>query len=193
MGSGDICEGFRMRILWLAALAAISLSSGYAQAAGTVPAKTRAVTIDAAAMTTTQRARGHCWTSSIASRRSDAYRCMVGNAIHDPCFTIDTKSVACPLNPSTNTGLRITLTKPLPPSNAENVHNAWTMQLAGGALCTIGTGTVIPDYPFYCTGKMVCAAPPATNRDAVFVSCGKPKSALKVKPGGHYLVTVMYE
>src|SRR3954471_7285830 len=45
-------------------------------------------------------ASGYCWTNSGADARSDAYRCFVGNFIHDPCFADQTSSakyVLCPL------------------------------------------------------------------------------------------------
>jgi hypothetical protein len=29
---------------------------------------------------------GYCWTSSNATDRTDAWRCMTGNYIYDPCF-----------------------------------------------------------------------------------------------------------
>ena len=158
------------------------------------PARTKIVTFKAAAMKSTKILRGNCWTSSIASRRSDAYRCMVGDNIHDPCFAIDAKSVACPIDVAANTGVRIALTDPLPKSNGENGRNAWIMQLAGGVTCGVGTGTVIPDYPFYCTGDMVCAAPASSaNTRAVFVRCGRSKDGMTVTGIGQYLVTVMYD
>jgi len=158
------------------------------------PARTKIVTFKAAAMKSTKTLRGNCWTSSIASRRSDAYRCMVGDSIHDPCFAINAKTVACPLDVAANTGIRIALTDPLPKSNGGNARNAWMMQLAGGATCNIGTGTVIPDYPFSCTGNMVCAAPSSSaNAHVVFVQCGRPKNGMTVTGTGHYLVTVMYD
>lgn len=183
-----------MRNLWLiAAVAASFLESTSAFAAGIAPARTKVVAFNPAAMKATSTVRGHCWTSSIASRRSDAYRCMVGNGIYDPCFSIDTKTVACPTNVAANSGVRVALTQPLPQANAGNVHNAWMMQLAGGATCNVGTGTTIPRYPFYCTGNLVCAAPARSQQAAMFVQCGRPKNGMSVTAAGHYLVTVLYE
>ena len=37
----------------------------------------------------TQTVRGHCWTGSLASPRRDAWRCLSGNFIYDPCFQLD--------------------------------------------------------------------------------------------------------
>jgi hypothetical protein len=44
---------------------------------------------------------GNCWTNSIAVNRSDAWRCMLGNRIYDPCFeaTGQTRQVICGANP----------------------------------------------------------------------------------------------
>jgi hypothetical protein len=93
-----------------------------------------------------------------------------------------------------NSGLRIALTKALPVPNTGKARNAFMMQLAGGITCNMGTGTVVADYPFYCTGNLVCAAPSSsTNQRAIFVSCGKPKNSVTVTGIGRYLVTVMYE
>jgi hypothetical protein len=162
--------------------------------AQTAAAKTTVVTFDPLTMKVAQQARGSCWTGSIASRRHDAYRCSVVNSIHDPCFKVDSKNVACPTNLAANSGLRIALTKPLPVPNSGNARNAFMMQLAGGITCNVGTGTVIPDYPFYCSGNLVCAAPSsAGSRRAVFVACGKPKNGIAVTGAGRYLVTVMYQ
>jgi hypothetical protein len=184
-----------MNKLWCCSIAAalLFLSGGYAGAAATMVAKTNVVFINPASVTVTRTVRGHCWTSSIASRRSDAYRCMAGNEIHDPCFATSGTGVVCPANPSANTGLRISLVKPLPVANRGNGRNPWMMQLAGGITCNIGTGTRIPDYPFYCTRNLVCAAPASTNLPAIFITCGRPKSSISVTATSRYLVTVMYE
>jgi hypothetical protein len=158
-------------------------------------AKTTTVAFSAAHMKVTGTASGTCWTGSIASLRSDAYRCMVGNSIHDPCFSLNAKSVACPTNVVANTGIRISLSKPLPRSNPNATPNAWMITLAGGATCNMGTGTIIPGYPFYCSGGIVCAAPMTSTPKpaAIFVECGHPKSGASVAGTGRYLVTMMYQ
>lgn len=174
-----------------AVLALFALSAAPAAAVPTVAAHTNAVIFNAKSMRVTVRESGYCWTNSIASQRSDAYRCMVGNAIHDPCFALGAGSVACPLDLAANSGLLISLTKPLPAA-ASNA-NAFQMQLASGARCGIGTGTTIPDYPFYCTGNLVCSAPPpGPPHDAVFVRCATAANG-KVGKAGSYLVTTLYE
>jgi hypothetical protein len=171
-----------MRNLWLAAAVAVLLPT------------TQTVTFKAATMNVTQTVNGSCWTTSIASRRKDAFRCMSGNSIHDPCFAINAKTVACPENPAENSGVRIALTKALPPANSGNTHNTWMMKLSGGAMCNVGTGTVIENYPFYCTGNIVCAAPASSaSGGTVYVRCGLPKNAVTVTATKRYLVTTLYQ
>lgn len=145
-------------------------------------------------MQATAHADGYCWVTSIASQRRDAYRCMVGNSIHDPCFERSQRQVACPADAEKNTGVVVTLTKPLPPPHGSPIDNAWQMRLASGALCNAGTGTTLPGYPFYCTGSLVCSAPPAGSqqRDAVFVRCAHASDGKTGVPGS-YLATTLYE
>jgi hypothetical protein len=174
-------------VLGLAAM----LFTAPALAVPTVVAHSTVVVFDAHAMQATARESGYCWTSSIASQRSDAYRCMVGNGIHDPCFTRSPGEVACPTDVAANRGIIITLTKPLPATSV--ARTVWQMQLVSGAQCNRGTGTVIPDFPFYCTGGLVCSSPPAGEPNgAVFVHCGTPSDG-KVSTVGSYLARVLYE
>lgn len=92
----------------------------------------------------TSSVSGYCWTNSIAAPyRTDAWRCMVGNSIQDPCFTAASGSVFCPENPANNAGLLIKLTKPLPaPESVTSTGNwAWRLELANGVFCEPFTGT----------------------------------------------------
>jgi len=60
---------------------------------------------------------GSCWTESIAVTRPGAWRCMIGNEIHDPCFQVRPLrgEVVCDADPSTKqAGFVLKLTKPLP-------------------------------------------------------------------------------
>jgi hypothetical protein len=90
---------------------------------------------------------GHCWTGSIAAPyRQDAFRCMVGNEIHDPCFATPQKDrVLCGMNPATGeAGFVLKLTKPLPAPEAPPTANekwAWLIELPDGAACFPFTGT----------------------------------------------------
>jgi hypothetical protein len=170
---------------------ALVASAAPAPAAPTAAAHTTAVVFNAKSMRITARQTGYCWTSSIASQRSDAYRCMVGNGIHDPCFMLSARSVACPTDVASNSGVAISLTKPLPEPNT--AANVWMMELTSGATCNIGTGTTVPGYPFYCSGSLVCSAPPPGKpQRAVFVRCAPVTNGKTGKPGT-YLVSTLYE
>lgn len=174
-------------VFFLAAL----LFAAPALAVPTIAAHTTVVVFNASSMHVTARQSGHCWTSSIASQRSDAYRCMVGNTIQDPCFALSQKEVACPTHIQANRGIVISLSGPLPEPNA--ARSVFQMQLQSGAQCNRGTGTVIPGYEFYCSGGLVCSSPPpGTPAGAVFVHCGTAANG-KVGTPGSYLVRVLYE
>lgn len=174
-------------VFFLAAL----LSAAPALAVPTIAAHTTVVVFSASSMHVTGKQSGRCWTASIASQRSDAYRCMVGNEIHDPCFTLSQHAVACPTDIQANRGIVISLAQPLPEPNP--AHSVWGMQLQSGAQCNRGTGTILPGYEFYCAGGLICSAPPpGTPQGAVFVHCGTPENG-KVGTTGSYLVRVLYE
>jgi hypothetical protein len=85
--------------------------------------------------------RGYCWTSSLSDGRSDAFRCFVGNYIHDPCFANTPRSataVVCPTAWPGSPVLRIKLTKPLPPNPARGdptQRPPWALRLANGRWC----------------------------------------------------------
>jgi hypothetical protein len=92
-------------------------------------------------------AAGSCWTSSLADPRSDAWRCLVGNYIHDPCFSNEinpTDYVLCPQYTPGDRLLRINLTKTLPRSSNTSGdptrYPPWAVQTTGGKWCTILTG-----------------------------------------------------
>jgi len=91
---------------------------------------------------------GFCWVGSIADPyRTDSWRCMEGNAIHDPCFRLsDRKAVVCGANPATGThGFKLNLTKPLPESDAHPAPTdhpwPWLVELTDGTTCMRFTGT----------------------------------------------------
>jgi hypothetical protein len=96
---------------------------------------------------------GNCWVNSIAQPfREDAFRCMVDNAIYDPCFQASTGSfVFCQMNPLAPEAFLINLTKPLPkadvPQNKQS-NWAWFVKLRDGTYCSPFTGT----RPFFGTG-----------------------------------------
>lgn len=156
-------------------------------------ARTQVITFNASMVRKPRRVEGYCWTSSIASERSDAYRCMVGNEIRDPCFVSGPSTVLCPQLHDPRTGIRIALNKPLPAARGEGRRTPWLMHLEGSSICSRATGTVIPGYPFDCTNGNVCSAPVIEGRNApVFVECGQPKTAVEVSSHGRYLATIIY-
>ncbi|MGA3115831.1 MAG: hypothetical protein ABSF90_15525 [Syntrophobacteraceae bacterium] len=92
---------------------------------------------------------GKCWTRSIAIPRPDAWRCMIGNEIVDPCFaSADKKYAVCNPNPARGEpGFRLKLTEPLPRSDVpaqsmtSEYKSGWLVELADGNICRPMTGT----------------------------------------------------
>jgi hypothetical protein len=89
---------------------------------------------------------GRCWTGSLAVARDNAWRCMVGNQIYDPCFAVGGNSaIVCGADPITNKpGFVVNLTEPLPapdvPAQAKENYTGWLVQLADGTVCNFATG-----------------------------------------------------
>lgn len=94
--------------------------------------------------------KGSCWTGSIAAPfRKDAWRCMAGNAISDPCFEMPgSRALICganPAKPDSSSAFILQLTKPLPAP--EPAHGpapsdwAWRVELSDGTICWPFTGT----------------------------------------------------
>lgn len=119
---------------------------------------------------------GSCWTGSIAVTRPGAWRCMIGNAIHDPCFQVPPHRgvVVCDANPATNqAGFVLKLTKPLPQEAppASESSEPWIMQLADGSVCEPFTGTmpmVAGDAArWYCFDPSAPMSGPARSRGLV--------------------------
>lgn len=103
--------------------------------------------------------KGNCWTESIALQRADAWRCMVGNFIFDPCFSATTHatSVICNAYPTHPVGMRVTLASPLPTHSATHITRAWSLVLGDGTYCAAFTGTIglyhgLPMY-YGCTNR----------------------------------------
>jgi hypothetical protein len=103
---------------------------------------------------------GSCWTNSIAAQRDGAWRCMAGNEIFDPCFTLG-PAVVCGVNPATDKqGFRLVLDKPLPstrPAASGEAGSGWLIQLADGTICNRATGArgMVDGQmtTYYCTSK----------------------------------------
>ncbi len=138
---------------------AIALSCAFAFAGLPASGSTMVVKYHPAGMRVTATLRrGNCWTQSISVSRADAYRCMVGNNIYDPCFTTGSRRVACPLDLVRNEGIIIALRAPLARNPSGN-DTAWAMLLADGVTCAVITGTEIAGFPFGCGGRSICSAP----------------------------------
>lgn len=94
----------------------------------------------------TARRSGSCFTASVVVSRPNAYRCLAGNALLDPCFATSRSStiLAC-FSAPWSTVTRLRLTKPLASSvanpNPTHVNMPWALQLSGGVRCVAGSGT----------------------------------------------------
>jgi len=100
----------------------------------------------------TSRGSGSCFARSAAlPGRPDAWRCSIGNAIHDPCFENvmgDSKVLACPDTPWDANVTLLTLISSLPTEGHKNepVTDSlpWALELANGQRCTLFTGATAP-------------------------------------------------
>ena len=90
---------------------------------------------------------GYCWEGSATTPRRDAWRCFVGNYIHDPCFSSARHPgiVVCPDVPWRNTGVKIGLTRPLPRVYRNRRSPSarlepWALELLDGRRCLFASG-----------------------------------------------------
>jgi hypothetical protein len=117
------------------------------------------------AQTLTETQEGNCWVGSIAATRPDAYRCMVGNEIHDPCFLLPGGTTAqCGMDPTLNRpGFLLKLTGPAPTPEPmtpdvtdEYAKSGWLIALSDGTVCSPATGAMGTaggmDMHYYCRG-----------------------------------------
>jgi hypothetical protein len=93
-------------------------------------------------------ATGYCWTGSLAVNDSQAWRCMAGNDIFDPCFAPvaepeGSPEVACMATPWGGV-VRLRLTKALPYALGDSGSGAanpdWAIELANHDRCVVSTG-----------------------------------------------------
>lgn len=177
-------------------LIALAMAAFVAQPLAAYPGPTKVVNYNASGLKG-KTVKGYCWTSSNASPRADAFRCMIGNSIMDPCFKVNARLVACPQNLVANTGTLIALTKPLPAPNPKSPAKPWSFQIAGGSgiTCNAGTGTVIANYPYYCQGNLVCAVPaPSKKIPAAYMAlCGTPTGPMSVKGARSMFVITLWQ
>jgi hypothetical protein len=133
-------------------------------AAGPVK-KTEVSVYQPAAVPQGPKQSGNCWTDSIAVARSGVWRCMVDNAIHDPCFSSPglTNAVICDADPARNkAGFVLKLTKPLPQPSTDEPPDPrpWLAKLADGTICEMQTGTTSmvngTAIPYDCSDSRQC-------------------------------------
>jgi hypothetical protein len=89
---------------------------------------------------------GHCFSGSLTINRSDAWRCLSGNFLYDPCFSsaLHPGVVVCP-NRVVKGGVEIHLKRKLPRKFADSgrpslKHQPWDIQLASGRHCAFESG-----------------------------------------------------
>jgi hypothetical protein len=103
-------------------------------------------------LTVKARGLGSCWTGSMANPRPDAWRCMLGNQLFDPCFSQGITAekgdlVACIASPWQKQLTVITLTSALTKQNPNRdrylEQTPWAIVLNNGYHCIYDhTGTV---------------------------------------------------
>ncbi len=108
---------------------------------------------------------GECWTESAAVDRPEAWRCVTGNEIYDPCFAVAElkDAVVCGTDPARHkAGFVLELTKPLPTRSPSEVTEPlpWMLSLADGSVCELTTGTSAQvhgqDVPYECSDSRPC-------------------------------------
>jgi hypothetical protein len=88
---------------------------------------------------------GYCWTNSNVIHRSDAWRCMIGNEIFDPCYTLpDKTTIVCGARPDIDkpSGFILKLTQPLPTPDIAKISSssASMIELEDGTICDFISG-----------------------------------------------------
>ncbi len=102
-------------------------------------------------MIVAHRASGDCWSTSLATVRRDAWRCMSGNTIYDPCFSPKSgaKMVVCPTDVFNHKLIVLTLAKPLPKLDSVDPTakqlrppdlEPWFLRLSDGTNCWFVVG-----------------------------------------------------
>jgi len=134
-------------LLVIAVGAGVAIASGFwrTQHTGHLPVFTPQGTLNSR-FHVGSTASGYCWTDSLATGAADAYRCMQGNSIHDPCFAAGphSTSVACFLDPWHPVTI-LRLTKPLPTHGEPHGRVLpWAIDTTDGRRCTFLTGATAP-------------------------------------------------
>lgn len=128
---------------------------------------------------------GNCWTHSVATNRADAWRCMVGNSIEDPCFSLAdfSDAVVCGASPvDSRQGYLVRLTKRLPSTSGVVLPppSVWIVQLAIGQDQIRGP-FAMPPPKVYCSA--MTGTVPVIDGLPVRYSCWEDKVESKAKLG----------
>lgn len=121
---------------------------------------------------------------SQALDRADAWRCIVGNSIYDPCFSAapHATSVICGASPDRPVGITVRLAGPLPTHAPAHGQQAWILLLGDGSRCTFITGATFgvqgQRANYECSDKAWVVGDPAPGRVWYAV-----KALLAAKPG----------
>lgn len=100
--------------------------------------------------------QGECLTHSQVSPREDAWRCMSGSRLFDPCYVrtyVKRNEVICPTAPWLQAGIQIALGHELPQPTVEidaYQQLPWAMQLVNGKYCKLVNAGNHPQ--FQCEG-----------------------------------------
>jgi len=108
-------------------------------------APTRIETLRAEALAHPDPQAGTCLGASIAAPpREDAFRCLLGNRIYDPCFSLGGGLVGCDVDPEAGAAaIAIAMNSDLPRIERSSQWTApagWLVFLVDGALCQPATG-----------------------------------------------------
>jgi hypothetical protein len=112
-------------------------------------------------LSVSEHVSGSCWENSLSSNRPDAWRCMAGNMIHDPCFSGSPRAdtVACIDGPFSHSVVLMTLAKALGTSSGTPgfTGKPWALKLSNGSKCSFASGAtgVIAGMRlnYYCDNK----------------------------------------
>ena len=139
--------------------------------------------------------KGECFAGSIADPRRDAWRCIIGNAVNDPCFSDPAVAswVVCPADetPFGTKVLRLSLAKALPKSLGNHglagQGKPWAIKLPGGRVCTFLTGATFAFHGkrvnYGCDRGTFLAGSPDRSRPTWTITLGTgPKAPARTVP-----------
>jgi hypothetical protein len=185
---------FWVRALWSAGVAALAMnvlaSASTAKVVRTQPTVFEPFTSAGIPASPPQKTiTGSCWTGSLASARADAWRCMSGNEIIDPCFssTQARAIVLCSTSGPWDRGLlEIKLTKQLPARYANKgkpstVGLPWALETTTGRKCELATGAtdviIGMRLNYFCEGtKRGLWGPPARDSQPWHIYAALPSA-----------------